>query len=85
MTTSPYRCAVCRRPVAGAVDGVMFGALGRPLFITCHDHAPVVRAGSKTLMRMASAGVNEFIDRKMPLLGKILREVRAQREKELGA
>lgn len=85
MTTAPYHCAICKRPVHGPQDGVLFGAAGRPLFITCNEHAPVVRAGSRTLMRMATAGINQLIDRKMPTLGKILREVRAQRDKELEA
>jgi hypothetical protein len=80
-----HRCVVCRKPVTGPVDGVAFGVQGRFLFTTCLDHAPVVRAGAKTAMRAVGAGINTFIDRKMPTLGKVLREVRAVRDKELEA
>ena len=81
--TAHPRCAVCRRPLRGPEDGVAFGAAGRLLFLACNEHAPLVRAGAKTAVTTVLAGVNTFIDRKLPILGQILREVRALRNKEL--
>jgi hypothetical protein len=78
-----HHCVVCRQSVTGPSDGVLFGALGRPLFVTCLAHAPVVRAGAATAVATALAGLNTLIDRKLPTLGKVIREVRTVRDKEL--
>jgi hypothetical protein len=45
----------------------------------------MVRQGAYVASRTAAAGINAYIERRLPTLGKILREVRAARDKELEA
>lgn len=76
-----YRCLVCRKEVTPAT-GVAFGALGRPLFVTCEAHANAVRAGTRVLGRAAATGAKTYAQRRWPQAMNILSQV-FEGEKEL--
>ncbi len=73
------RCVLCRRPVRGDAEGVLFGGFGRPMFVACHAHVPLIRAGASTLRRTVAAGVQTLVQRKLPNLWKFFTEVRKNR------
>ena len=80
MTDGPHRCVFCHRDVHGSEDGVAFGVRGRFLFTTCLEHAPYVRHGVSVAMKAATAGALSYVDKRMPMLAKIIQGVRDARK-----
>lgn len=75
-------CVICGVHVRGDAEGVLFGGFGRPLFVACHAHVPIIRRGAQTLRRAVATGVETFVQRKLPNLWKFL--VAAKKTRELG-
>lgn len=68
---------VCRCPVYGRLDGVLFGAAGRGLFYACHAHAPIVKGGIAGGARFMRGVVGSYAQRRFPVLTRLLREALA--------
>ncbi len=59
---------------------MLFGVRGRPLFTTCLEHAPYVRRSVNVAAKAATAGALSFVEKKMPVLAKIIQGVRDARK-----
>lgn len=78
LPVTTHKCVVCRAEVSGPTDGFAFGAQGRLLFVTCHEHAPVVRAGLVSARKLAIKGLERLIERKAPTFWGLLQQFRKE-------
>jgi hypothetical protein len=67
-----------------ARDCVPFGVGGRLLFVTCHEHAQVVRDGAALAGRVALTGLASFARQKLPTLMGVFDHVQSQRRRVAG-
>lgn len=68
------RCVLCRAPVYGQLDGVLFGARGRGLFVACHAHAPMVKSALYGGATFAKRALVTFAEKRFPILSRVVRE-----------
>lgn len=60
-----------------------FGVGGQLLFVTCHQHAQVVRDGVALAGRVALTGLASFARQKLPTLMGVLDHVQTQRRQRV--
>jgi hypothetical protein len=74
-------CVVCGVAVYGALDGVLFGAFGKPLFTACHAHAPLLKSGLVHGAEFTKRSAGALLARKFPILAKLVGEFIAERNR----